>query len=147
MRQVWELFAKEKLMKYRAKKAALRSIQDEIRQLESASTSIRSVTSDSQPLKGGGNKREDVMLNNISMRQELEKNLAEARTWIYSVDAAMDSLSEEEKKILDKSFINPEKNSVDRLCHDLGYEKTTIYKKRDTALYHFTLALYGRSEA
>lgn len=147
MRQVWELFAKEKLQKYRAKKAALTSIPDEIRQLESDAVSIRSVRSDSTPLKGGGSKQEDVMLNNITMRNELRKNLAEAASWVDAVDKAMVHLSDEERKILDKSFINPEKNSVDRLCSELGYEKTTIYKKRDTALYHFTLALYGRSEA
>lgn len=147
MRQIWEVFAKEKLQKYRAKKAALDSLPDQIAQLKSASTSIRSVTSDSQPLKGGGNKREETMLNNISMRQELEKNLAEARRWVAAVDAAMAGLSEEEQKILDKFYIHPVKNNVGMLCSELGYEKSTVYRKHDTALYHFTLALYGKAES
>lgn len=36
---------------------------------------------------------------------------------------------------------------MDRLCEELGLEKATVYRRRDAALRHFTLALYGVTES
>ncbi|MCD7860112.1 MAG: hypothetical protein LUH51_08170 [Firmicutes bacterium] len=37
--------------------------------------------------------------------------------------------------------------NVDRLCGDLACEQSTVYRKRDKALRHFTIALYGLTES
>ena len=36
--------------------------------------------------------------------------------------------------------------AMDRLCTELGMEQSSIYRKRDEALRHFTVAMYGFSE-
>ena len=142
----WKFEAVEKLKQYEAKKKALQSIPEEIRRLESAMQSIRGATSDGTPVHGGGSGREDMMLSNIVHREELERSLEQAKIWVGLVDAGLEILSAEERQILDRFYIHPARGNVDRLCEDLGVEKPTVYRKKDCALRHFTICLYGCTE-
>lgn len=142
----WKFEAIEKLKQYEAKKQSLTSIPDEIARLESAMQSIRSATADGKPVKGGGSGREDMMLSNIVHREELERSLEQAKMWVALVDAGLEILSAEERLILDRFYIHPAKGNVDRLCGELGVEKSQVYARKDAALHHFTISLYGCSE-
>ena len=142
----WKPIAIEKLRQYEAKKHALQAIPDEIAQLESAAQSIHSATADGTPVQGGGSTREDRLLSNIVHRQELEQALQQAQHWVHQVDGALDLLSQEEQRILDGFYIHPARGNVERLCCELGCEKATVYRRRETALRHFTTALYGCTE-
>lgn len=142
----WKYEAIEKLKQYEAKRQSLTNIPVEISRLESAMRSIRSATADGNPVSGGGSGREDMMISNIVHRQELERAAEQAKTWVTIVDAGLAKLSAEERLILDRFYINPAKNNVNRLCEELGVEKTQVYAKKDSALHHFTLALYGGME-
>ena len=142
----WKFEAMEKLKQYEAKKQSLKSIPMEIARLESAAQSIRSATADGTPVQGGGSGREDMLLNNIVQREELERSLEQARKWVELVDAGLEILSEEERLILDRFYINPAKGNVDRLCGEMNVEKPTVYRRKDDALRHFTISLYGCTE-
>lgn len=142
----WKHEAIEKLKEYSAKKNSLESIPVEIKRLESAMQSIRSATSDGSPVKGGGNGREDMYLSNIVHREELERSLEQAQMWVDIVDAGLEILSEEERLILSRFYINPAKGNVDMLCEELGIEKPSVYRRKDAALRHFTICLYGCAE-
>lgn len=142
----WKFEAIEKLKQYEAKKYSLKSIPVEIARLESAMQSIRSATADGTPVKGGGSGREDMMLSNIVHREELGRSLEQAQKWVALVDAGLEILSAEERLILDRFYINPAKGNVDRLCGELVIEKSQVYAKKDSALHHFTISLYGCSE-
>ena len=142
----WKFEAIEKLKQYEAKKQSLTSIPEEIARLESAMQSIRSATADGTPVKGGGSGREDAMLSNIVHREELERSLEQAQKWVALVDAGLEILRDEERLILDRFYIHPERGNVDRLCGELGVEKSQVYARKDSALHHFTISLYGCSE-
>lgn len=142
----WKFEAIEKLKQYEAKKKALQSIPEEIRRLESAMRSIRGATSDGTPVQGGGSGREDMILSNIVHREELERSLEQAKIWVGLVDAGLEILSAEERQILDRFYIHPARGNVDRLCEELGVEKSQVYARKDSALHHFTISLYGCSE-
>ncbi|MCI7807969.1 hypothetical protein MR626_01550 [bacterium] len=142
----WKFEAIEKLKQYEAKKQSMTSIPEEIARLESAMQSIRSATADGTPVKGGGSGREDMMLSNIVHREELERSLEQAKMWVALVDAGLEILSAEERLILDRFYIHPAKGNVDRLCGELGVEKSQVYARKDAALHHFTISLYGCSE-
>lgn len=142
----WKYEAVEKLKEYNAKKLSLRSIPEEIRRLESEMQSIRSATADGTPVIGGGSGREDRYLSNIVQREELERSLEQAKMWVALVDAGLDTIGHEERMILDRFYINPAKGNVDRLCGELGVEKPTVYRRKDAALRHFTICLYGCTE-
>ena len=142
----WKYEAIEKLKQYEAKRQSLTSIPAEISRLESAMQSIRSATADGNPVSGGGSGREDMMISNIVHRQELEKAAEQAKAWISIVDGGLAKLTTEERLILDRFYINPAKGNVNRLCEELGVEKSQVYTKKDAALHHFTIALYGCTE-
>lgn len=142
----WKSEAMEKLRLYEAKKRSLQSIPEEIRRLESAMKGIRSAAADGTPVSGGGSGREDMMLNNIVQREELERSLEQAKMWVALVDAGWEILTEEERLILERFYVHPEKGVADRLAGDLGLDVKTVYKRKDAALRRFTISLYGGTE-
>ena len=114
--------------------------------LELAYAGIRSATTDATPVSGGGNTREDSMLSNIVHRDELKRRLKEAKLWVSVVDRALEVLDDEEWLVLDRFYIHRTKGAVSELCDRLNLEKSAVYDRRDKALRHFTLALYGVTE-
>jgi len=142
----WKREAIDKLRNYEAHKQAIESIPNEIKRLESSYAGIRSAAADGAPVSGGGNTREDVMLSNIVHRDELARRLKEALLWVSQVDKALAILDAEERMVLDKFYIHRAKGGVGELCERLTVEQSTVYRKRDSALRHFTIALYGVTE-
>ena len=142
----WKREAVDKLKNYEAHKLALESLPKEIRRLESSFAGIRSATTDGTPISGGGNTREDSMLSNIVHRDELKRRLKEARLWVSMVDKALAVLDDEEQLVLDRFYIHRTKGTVEARCESLNLEKSAVYDRRDKALRHFTLALYGVTE-
>ena len=139
----WKSEAMEKLRRYDAMRQAVLNLPVEIKRLQIAAQSLRGVNSDTTPVKGGGNRREEALLNNLVHRQELCWSLEQAKNWLKMTDRALTALSAEEKLILHRLYIYPERGSLDRLCNELGVEHSSIYRKRDRALERFTIALYG----
>ena len=88
-----------------------------------------------------------MMLSNIVHREELARSLEQARKWVALVDSGIEVLTDDERKILDRFYISPARGNVDRLCEELGVEKAQVYRRRDSALRHFTLCLYGQTES
>lgn len=142
----WKKEAIDKLRRYEAKKQALVSIPAEIRRLELKAGSIRSATADGTPAQGGGSGREDMMLSNIVHREELERSLEQARICVELTTAGLEILNDEERLVLDRFYIHPGKGNLDRLCGELGVEKSQAYERRNCALRKFTIALYGVTE-
>lgn len=139
----WKTEAKEKLRRYDAMRLATVNIPQEIQRLEIDAQSIRSARTDATPVSGGGNRREEALLNNILHRQELAWTLQQAQAWLQLTDRALTALTQEEKQILTRLYIYPEKGGLERLCHELDMETSSIYRHRDRALKRFTMALYG----
>lgn len=146
MKMNWKYEAIDKLKHYEAKKKAVQSIPDEIRSLEREMAGIRSAAADGSPVRGGGSGREDALLSWIVRKNELELSLKLAMGWVQRVDGALDVLGEDERLVLDRFYIKPAKGNVEWLCQELGVEKTTVYRRREDALYRFTIALYGCTE-
>lgn len=142
----WKREAIDKLKNYEAHRQALENIPREIKRLESAYMGLRSASTDRAPVSGGGGTREDCVLSNIVLRDELKRRLKEARLWTAQVDKALAVLGEEEKLVLDRFYIQRAKGAVEALCESLSLEKSAVYDRRDKALRHFTLALYGVTE-
>lgn len=142
----WKAEAKEKLRRYDAMRLATINIPEEVQRLEVDAQAIRSAKLDGAVVSGGGNRREDALLNNIIHRQELLWTLEQAQLWLKTTDRALSALSGEEKLLLHRLYIYPEMGAPERLCKELGVETSSIYRRRDKALRHFTLAYYGIDE-
>ena len=143
----WKREAIDKLKNYEAHRVALENIPKEIKRLESTYAGIRSATTDGTPASKDGNTREDFMLSNIVHRDELKRRLKEARLWVAQVDNALAVLDDEERLVLNLFYIHRVKDNVKELRKRLNVEQATVYRKRDSVLRRFTIALYGIAEA
>ena len=143
----WKFEAVEKLRLYEAKKQSLASIPEEIRFTESMMHSIRSASADGTPVSGGGSGREDMLLSNIVKREEMERTLEQAKIWVQLVEAGLEVLNDEDRLILNRFFMHPEKGAADWLASALNLDVKTVYKRKDAALRRFTICLYGGVES
>ena len=143
----WKFEAIEKLKEYTARKNAITSIPEEIKRLEEDAQRIKAASTDATPVQGGGSAREDMLLDNIVHREELQLRLSDALRWVDIVDAGLAVLSDEDRLVLDRFYIHPMRGNVDRLCDDLAIEKAAVYKRKEKALRRFTVALYGLTES
>ena len=140
----WCLFSIQRLKDYESRLAAVDSLTEQIKALEDKYVSIRSAVTDSTPVQGGtGNKREEMLVQNISTRQELENNLDFIKHEISVTEKGLAVLTEDEKKILTRFYINRSKGYIDRLCDEVFVSKTELYRQKDEALKKFTMACYG----
>jgi len=143
----WKNEAVEKLKRYAPMKTSLQSIPVELARLETQACAIRGSAADKTPVKGGGNGREEAMLNNHVHRQELSWALEQAKYWVEATDMAMSILNPEERLILYRMYISPQPGAVNRLSEELSAEQSSIYRRRDAALQKFTRAFYGAVES
>ena len=145
--EYWKYKAIDKLKDYSAQKVSLQNLPEEIARLESEACSIKSATADGTPVKGGGSGREDRLLSNIVKREEHKAMLQRAKLAVGMVDRGLDVLSQEERHILDIMYIIREKGYVDRLMAEFNLqEESSLYKRANKALLHFTIAMYGATE-
>ncbi len=143
----WKKEAAEKLKDYEAKKAALRNIPTERERLRCVMEGIRSAGVDGDPVKGSMNRREDRLLGCIVALEELDRTEKQTKAWVDMVDCALRTLNPEERLVLDRMCVCPVQGNLDRLCEELCMERATVYRRRDSALRRFTLALYGSLES
>lgn len=140
---IWRRQAEDDLSKYEAKKKSLENIPDQIRELEERMTSIRSQVTDSVSVKGGGGGRDDVYLNNIVARDRLTANLEDNRRFVSRISNALSILTDDEKKILSRFYIVPERGAAYNIADEKGVDNKTVYRWKDTALEKFAIAMYG----
>ena len=140
----WCVFAIQRLRDYESRKEAIDNLTEQIKLLEDKFTAIRSATTDSTPVQGGNeNKREQMLINNIATREELQNNLEITKQEIAITEKGLAALTETEKKILQRFYINRTKGYVERLCDELYISKTELYRQKEDALKRFTMVCYG----
>lgn len=142
----WKAEAMEKLRRYDAMRQCVQNIPEELKRLELESCGIRGARMDGSPVQGSKNSADEALLNNLVHRQQLRFALEQAELWLKTTERGLSALTPEEKLVLHRFYMYPERGSVDRLCGELGVEQSSVYRKRDKALYRFTIALYGCPE-
>lgn len=139
----WRNEAIEKLRRYDAMRQAMRNIPEEIARLKAEAAVLRRASMDSLYVRGSGGRQEDARINNIVQRQELERTLQHVRQWLNVADRGLLALDTDERLILQRMYLYPQKGAIERLCSELGMEQSSVYRKRDQALHRFTAAIYG----
>lgn len=139
----WKNEAIERLTRYSAMSQAVENIPKEITRLERSIQELRGHRPDQLPGAKTPGPQDDALIGSIIKRQELSDSYENAKIWVDTTDQAMSVLNQEEKTILTKMYVTPEKGVVNQLCLTFGVEQSSIYRKRDQALYRFTMALYG----
>ena len=140
----WQKISIERLKEYESRQQALTNIPEQIKTLELQFTSIRASSTDGTPTRGGiGNKREEAIVNNIAMREELQRNLEIAKREVEITEKGLASLTDEQRRILHRFYISRCHGHIDALCEELCVEKSRVYTLKDEALKKFTMSCYG----
>lgn len=103
----WQKISIERLREYEARQQSLSIIPEQIKSLELNFTSIRASRTDGTLTRdGNGNKREEALVNNIAMRDELKRNLEIAKREVEITEKGLSGLTEEQQKILYRFYIS-----------------------------------------
>lgn len=139
----WKKEAEKDLRDYAARKSSLTRMAERIEGLESDFTTVKGAIRDETPVRGGGSRIEDRMLNNIVMRERLKATMQATKRLVDMTEDGLHSLTQVELKVLDEFYIHPSKGAPGRLTRMLGYEQAQIYRIRGDAIYKFTIGMYG----
>ncbi|MBQ9534329.1 MAG: hypothetical protein IJU78_00585 [Clostridia bacterium] len=75
--------------------------------------------------------------------EEVQRQYEETAAAAELTRIALESLPAREQQVLDRFYINRESGHVDRLCEELGYETSNVYRMKNRALGHFAEVLFG----
>lgn len=143
----WKYDVRDKLSDYPRQLNAVETLPDEIRRLESEYTSLHGAIYDNTPVQGGGTPYEDKLLRNIILRGDTERQLQRARLAVEFVESALNTLTHEERHIVDVMYISRQRGATERLRQELGLEdERSVYKRVDKILKKLTIAMYGGTE-
>lgn len=127
-----------------AERAALKNIPDRIKNLELEYDGLKAAQTESAPVSGGENRREEVLLNNILSRQNLARDLERTKAEVVQIENAMAELKPTDKLVLDVFFVHRPRNYMDVLCEELHCETAHVYRIKDKALLELTRRLCGQ---
>lgn len=138
----WKQEARDQLGAYEYNRNALKSMELLTKQIEMELYATPSQKLDA-PIRGSGGDHEDYRLNRLVKLETIRGRIRQTKTWLDAVDSALEVMDPEERLVLARFFIHPQKGVADQLCQELNLERSAVYRMRDKSLERFTLALYG----
>lgn len=131
------------LREYKAQLASIQNLKDAIAECQAGIDQLHTTQYDKTPVMGGESGYEERILTNMDKIKRLNGNLSIARSKAARVDRGMAALDDEERIVLERMYVNSEREAIRRLCEDLNCEIAQVYRIRRRALNRFTRAMYG----
>ena len=110
----WKLEAREKLQSYPTRRASCDSLKNELRRLEYEAEGLKSPTL-GESVQLSHSAQDDRIVTNLVHRKELEQRLRETELWLETVDGALSALTEQERLILRRMYMEGGRGNLDRL--------------------------------
>ena len=136
----------ERLYNLAKDEASLSRMREEIQSLKEESCAVRTASTDGNPVAGGGNGRSEWLDNNIQERSYLSMRIQAVETKVASTRAALDMLTEDQRKILDVFFIHRMSKPEEYLAEVENMDRSSAFRKRNQAVRDLTRLLYGGAE-
>lgn len=144
MNELWKMKCKADLFNLRKNEAAILSIPEEINMERERMTSIKSASTGTAPVQGGGTSYEERMNDSICLIDLLSDNLRIAESEVRLTKKALATLTDEERRILEVLYIDRQKRGAERLCQELAIaEEATVWKRAMRALENYCAARYS----
>ena len=144
MEEIWKLKCKIDLRNLRKNEAAVESLPEDIATERARMVSIKSAASGTAPVSGGGSRYDDRLNNSICLIGELEDSLKLTRREIAQTNRALAKLTDEERLLLERMYIDRQRDAVERLCEELNCDERTAWRKAAAALNSYCRIRYGR---
>jgi len=139
----WKREAEHELKQYAGRCRALKNIKLRHQALKEEMTTLKGVSTDRIPVRGGASRMEDALVNNIVERQRLELTYKFTQKLVSLTKQGLDALEPQERDLLKRFYVEESKYTADQLCEELHLERSRVYKLKDQALYKFTINMYG----
>lgn len=133
----WRICAEDDLRRYKQMKIGLINSKD---RLQLVSEAIRSPKTS---LGERSKRMESELINAFVEKERLTANINSAERMINIIERGLASLSEEDRRLLEKFYMSNSPTKMRHLSEEFGYEARTLYRKRERALTNFTIAMYG----
>lgn len=133
----------ERLRNLNEERAALINLPEQIKALEMQFTALRAVRTDSEPVKGGTNHREDALISNIAEREERVADLEWTKHEVAILERNIAALKPNEQRALDLFYIYAERQAAERLAEELGYSVAQVHRIKTAAVENLARRLYG----
>ncbi len=133
----WKTCAVDDLRRYNQIKIGIINLQERLR-IINKSIKHRGTTSNNRRRR-----MDSDIINALVEGERLQRNITSAESLAALVERGLGSLSDEEKKVLQRFYMSNAPVSSRVLAAELGYEPRTLYRLRERALEKFTLAMYG----
>ena len=78
--------------------------------------------------------RRDEVIKRLRELREMKARRDALEEIIERTEAALEVLTEDEREIIDKMYVNPVKHGNDKLCEMFSFEVPTIYRRRNKAV-------------
>ena len=142
----WQKEAINDLRNYRQRKQSLENMAERRAALEDRFKSIRCVSTDAEPVQGGGSRMEDSLINNIVERDRLYWTMQATQRLVDLTEKGLAGLDNRQRMVLEKFYVDRPQGYIDWLCDYLCVEQAQVYREKDDALYRFTISMYGMPE-
>ncbi len=139
----WYKAAETDLREYTGLLDAIKSLEERVAML--SGVSLRGPVLDDVPIHGGGSHYEDHLINEIVEADEKKRLLAINRQRVKMIERGLQSLSDEERAILEGFYIYPMSTyrCADILAEKLSYDRATVHRRRGAAMRKYVLHTYG----
>lgn len=142
----YDFLCKEELEKLRYYERRIAEIPDEIAEEKERLTSIKSSTTGSTPVQGGGNKREEWLVSALDRIDRLKADLRYFEGKARLTYRALDMLDPEDQRILIVLYVDKLKYGADVLMDELGIDSRTVWRRRTAAINDYCRARHGGTE-
>lgn len=129
---------------YNERKLQLETLPERIAMEKARQTAIRSASSESMMIKGGGNVRQERDTAAIVEIDRLKAEYNLARREVALIEKILATLNETERRCVELMDINRQQGAADRLAEELNYDKSTVYDIYNTALDKIARLYWGR---
>lgn len=143
MNEFMEALCKDDLSKLRYYERRIAEIPDEIAEEQARLTSIKSSTTGSTPVQGGGNKREEWLVSALDRIERLKADLSYFEGKVRLTYLALDMLDPDDKRILIVFYVDKLKRGADVLMDELDIDVRTVWRRRAGALEGYCTARYA----
>lgn len=131
------------LRELNSRRAAADNLRERIRDMEEDAASVRGSTMSTVPVKGGGNRTEEWLVNYMQRKDQLKKRLRETEKMIDITERVLDSMDPKKQRVLELFYINRPYGYLWKLMDEMGYSRTAVYRIKDEALEEFCRKMYG----
>ena len=129
---------------YNERKLQLETLPERIAMEKARQTAIRSASSESMMVKGGGNVRQERDTAAIVEIDRLKAEFNLARREVALIEKILATLTETERRCVELMDLNRQQGAADRLAEELNYDKSMVYDIYNTALDKIARLYWGR---